>query len=214
MKQYKNSKGEDLPKEINEVVNAESKRLGAYENSDKLSHAFEWDSSNYFKENNDEYWQNVDSGDYLQFYLEYKFKNAKGQIFPDEIQNEIYEEIKANYNGSKIMLPFRFVSTKKGSNYWSNLYQESDYSQPTEPAIFIPNSGDMVEVSDDGKDWRERKFKFYDKVTTLYVCSPPNPKVYTSWLFCRPIKTKVTIAELLECYATAKGLKVDNLEQI
>jgi len=69
IKQYKNSKGEDLPKEINEVVNAESQRLGQLSNLIHLSQAFDWRYSNYFKEDSYDSWKKVWNGDYLQFYL-------------------------------------------------------------------------------------------------------------------------------------------------
>lgn len=208
MKQYKNSKGEDLPKEINEVVNAESKRLRAYENSDKLSHAFEWDSSNYFKENNDEYWQNVDSGDYLQFYLEYKFKNAKGQIFPDEIQNEIYEEIKAK--GLVMSYVLKFESDR--NSYWYKKMFESDYT-PTEIPTKSDDTftqGEIVEVRDsEGQKWAKREY--VSEYKGCHICFNENTffTKCVSWKEIRKIQPlELTLPELLTIAESVKGTKV------
>jgi hypothetical protein len=62
---------------------------------------------------------------------------------------------------------------------------KTDYSQP---AIYIPNSGDMVEVSDGGFNWYERKFYQYDsKLNYPYIVFIEEGSV-NSWKHRRTIR--------------------------
>lgn len=205
MKQYKNSKGEDLPKEINEVVNAESQRLVKDDrNTDKLQGAFYWENSLYFIESNSKNWCKVWNGDYLQFYLEYKFKNAKGQIFPDEIQNEIYEEIKAK--GLDMSYVLKFESDR--NSYWYKKMFESDYT-PTEIPTKSDDTftqGEIVEVSDYKEQWYKKEYVSTYKGLFITFDSKNNGVGY--WKYCRKPILELTLPELLTIAESVKGTKV------
>lgn len=214
IKQYTNSKGEYLPKVICAVVEFEINRIKSSYNGKGLGSVLEYRKSIIFGTDpqiNFNKWTEIDDDNYEPFYSIFPTcKNSRGQELPEEIQVEIVEERLRQGTKENWMWLFDWSNSTKGYVYWHDV-SNSDYSQ-----LFIPKCGDMVEVSDSdtGNNFTP-DHKYILNYEGQHVTINPVGQIF-GWKYCRKIepKTKVTIAELLSFYATAKGLNVDDLEQI
>lgn len=90
MYKIKNEKGEELPEEINKLANERFDKDYNYElfkRTNKLINAFNWHNS----KEGDEFWRNINVGDYRYFYFQKKQEESvqvsKKQEKPQQVEN-------------------------------------------------------------------------------------------------------------------------------